>query len=69
MDSASPGDNSSYTLREWLEEVYFDEERNHDLTQDDILEVGKLVQSMLKFEPSKRASAKEMLRNSWFNGE
>ena len=69
MDSASPGEKSGYTLLKWLEEIYFDEERNHDLTQDDILKVGKLVQSMLKFEPSKRTSAKEMLQDSWFKRE
>jgi hypothetical protein len=39
-------------------------ERNDDLTQEDILKVGKLVRSMLQFEPSKRASAREMLQGS-----
>lgn len=69
MDSASPGEKSGYTLQQWLEEMYFDGERNSELTQEDILKVGKLVQSMLQFEHLKRASAKEILRNSWFNGE
>jgi serine/threonine-protein kinase SRPK3 len=66
MDNASPGEKSSYTLQEWLEETYSDEERTHDLTQDDILKVGKLVQSMLKFEPSRKAPATEILQDSWF---
>jgi serine/threonine-protein kinase SRPK3 len=66
MDNASPEENSGYTLLEWLEEIYFDEERTHDLTQDDILKVGKLVQSMLKFEPSRRASATEIIQDSLF---
>jgi len=69
MDSASPGEKSGYTLQEWLEEMYFDGERNDDLTQEDILKVGKLVRSKLQFEPFKRALAKEMLKDSWFKRE
>jgi serine/threonine-protein kinase SRPK3 len=69
MDSASTGEKSGYTLQGWLEEMYFDGERNDELTQEDILKVGKLMRSMLRFEPSKRASAKEMLQDSWFKGE
>lgn len=69
MDSASPGEKSGHTLQGWLEEMYFDGERNNDLTQKDILKVGKLVRSMLQFEPSKRASAKEMLQDFWFEVE
>lgn len=69
MDSASPGEKSGYTLQEWLEEIYFDEEKNQDLTREDILKVGQIVRSMLQFEPSKRASAGEVLRDSWFEGE
>ncbi|KAF2420196.1 kinase-like protein [Tothia fuscella] len=66
MDSASPGEKSGYTLQEWLEEMYFDGERNDDLTREDILKVGKLVRSILQFEPAKRASAEELLQDSWF---
>jgi hypothetical protein len=69
FESASPEEKSGYTLQEWLEEMYFDGGRNDDLTQEDILKVGKLVRSMLQFEPSKRASAEEMLQDSWFKGE
>ena len=69
MDSASPGEKSGYTLQEWLEEMYFDGERNEDLTREDILKVGELVRRMLRFEPSLRASAREILQDSWFKGE
>ncbi|KAI0809592.1 kinase-like protein [Xylaria sp. FL0064] len=69
MDSASPGEKSGYTLQEWLEEVYFDGERNEDLTREDILKVGELVRRMLRFEPSMRASAREILQDPWFRGE
>lgn len=69
MDSESPGEKSGYTLQEWLEEMYFDGERNEDLTREDILKVGELVRRMLRFEPSLRASAREILQDSWFKGE
>ena len=69
MDSASPGEKSDYTLQEWLEEMYFDGERNEDLTRKDILKVGDLVRRMLRFEPSARASAREILQDSWFERE
>lgn len=66
MDSASPGEEASYSLQEWLEEMYFDGERKEDLTRKDIHKVGELVRRMLRFEPSMRASAKEILQDSWF---
>ncbi|KAF2789430.1 hypothetical protein K505DRAFT_253397, partial [Melanomma pulvis-pyrius CBS 109.77] len=69
MDSASPGEKSGSTLQEWLEEMYFDGERNEDLTREDILKVGELVGRMLRFEPSMRASAREILQDPWFSGE
>lgn len=69
MDSASRGEKSGYTLQEWLEEMYFDGERNEDLTRKDILKVGELVRKMLRFEPSMRASAREILQDSWFKRE
>jgi hypothetical protein len=69
MDSASPGEKSGYTLQEWLEEMYFDGERNEDLTREDILKIGELVRKMLRFEPSMRVSAREVLQDPWFKGE
>ena len=69
MDSASPGDHSGYTLQGWLEELYFDGERNEDLTRGVIVKVGELVGSMLRLEPSSRASVKEIVQDPWFNGE
>ncbi|OCL14021.1 hypothetical protein AOQ84DRAFT_394724 [Glonium stellatum] len=68
-NSASPGEKSGNTLQEWLEEIYFDGERNKDLTREDILKVGELVRRMLRFEPSMRASARDILQDPWFKGE
>ncbi|KAF1971302.1 kinase-like protein [Bimuria novae-zelandiae CBS 107.79] len=69
MGSTSPGEMSGYTLQGWLEEMYFDEERNEDLSREDISKVGELVRRMLRFEPSNRASASEILRDPWFKGK
>ncbi|CAI6342237.1 unnamed protein product [Periconia digitata] len=69
IDNKAAGENSNYTLQQWLEEMYFDGERNEDLTRDDIIKVGELVGGMLRFEPSTRTSAREVLQDPWFNGE
>ena len=69
MDGASPGESSGDTLQGWLEETYFDGERKEDLTREDIVKVGELVSRMLRFEPSSRASAAEIVRDAWFQGE
>lgn len=61
--SESPGLN----LQEWLEELYFDERRTPDLTRDDIGSLGKLIARLLCFQPSARASAKQILDDPWFN--
>ncbi|CAH0054480.1 unnamed protein product [Clonostachys solani] len=55
-----------YSLCQWLKEVYFDDHRQPEFTTDDIAEVGKLVSMMLKFEPSHRASAINILASDWF---
>jgi len=69
MDGASPEESSGYTLQGWLEEMYFDGERNEDLTREDMVKVGELVRKMLRFEPSSRASAREILQDPWFKWE
>lgn len=69
MDSRAPGEKSGYTLQEWLEEMYYNGERNEDLTREDILKVGELVRGMLRLEPSTRTSARDILQDPWFKGE
>lgn len=63
-DSLDDGDN--YTLQEWLEEVYFDNNKKAEFTREDIAKVGKLIGRMLKFEPSLRATASDALSDVWF---
>ncbi|KAH6656159.1 kinase-like domain-containing protein [Truncatella angustata] len=59
-------DDHSYTLQEWLEEVYFDNNKQAEFTREDIAKVGKLIGRMLKFEPSFRATASDALSDTWF---
>ena len=66
MDSAWAGDKAENSLQEWLEETYFDGVRKEDLTREDIVKVGALVRRLLRFEPSTRASAQEILQDAWF---
>jgi serine/threonine-protein kinase SRPK3 len=69
MDCTWTGDKTENTLQEWLEETYFDGVRGEDLTREDIVKVGALVRRLLRFEPSTRASAQEILQDSWSEDE
>jgi serine/threonine-protein kinase SRPK3 len=69
MDSTWTGDKKENILQKWLEEVYFDGKRREDFTREDIVKVGALVHRLLRFEPSTRASAQEVLQDPWFYGE
>ncbi|GLB05557.1 hypothetical protein AtubIFM57258_000846 [Aspergillus tubingensis] len=53
-------------LQEWLEEMYFDGERKEDLSKDDIVELGRIIRKLLRFEPGARASVEEILDEPWF---
>lgn len=55
------------SLEEWLQEVYFDRTGPHDLTKVDIVRLGQVIGRLLRFEPSTRASAREVLDDPWFN--
>jgi hypothetical protein len=67
MDSTWTGGKTDNSLQEWLEETYFDDVRKEDLTREEIIKVGALVRRLLRFEPSTRASAQEILRDPWFH--
>lgn len=58
----SPGPS----LKEWLEEMYFDGERKETLSREEIVQQGEIIGRLLRFEPSSRASAREMLNDPWF---
>jgi len=57
------------SLQEWLEEMYFDGERRENMSRVDILHVGALIRSMLRMEPSARASAHAVVQDPWFREE
>ena len=59
-------DEIGVTLQAWLEETYFDEDKKQDLTTQDIKMLGGIVARMLRFEPSARASARDILNDPWF---
>ncbi|KAF7715949.1 Uncharacterized protein PECH_004628 [Penicillium ucsense] len=60
-------ESSGPNLHEWLEEVYFDGRRTPDLTREDITRLGEIIGRLLCFEPSARASARQILDDPWFN--
>ncbi|KAJ6171708.1 hypothetical protein N7470_000775 [Penicillium chermesinum] len=59
-------ESSGPNLQEWLQEVYFDGHRAPDLTREGITRLGEIIGSLLCFEPSARASARQILDDPWF---
>ncbi|KAL8658697.1 MAG: hypothetical protein Q9202_007474 [Teloschistes flavicans] len=58
------GQNSP--LQEWLEEVYFNAQKDQSLSRNDIEAAGNLIRRFIQFEPSERISAREALEDPWF---
>lgn len=56
---------STNALQQWLEEVYFDENKRAELSPEDVRELGKVIRKMLRFEPSSRSTASRLLENAW----
>ena len=59
-------DEQSYTLQGWLEEVYFDDDKQIGFTREEIAGAARLIARLLKFEPSRRATAGDVLSDAWF---
>lgn len=59
--------NTGPSLQEWLEEVYFEDQENPDLTGEDITRLGQIIGKLLRFEPATRAPARQVLDDPWFN--
>ncbi|KAL4748172.1 hypothetical protein BDW72DRAFT_205823 [Aspergillus terricola var. indicus] len=66
MSGEVAAEDSRIRLQEWLEEMYFDGQRKADLTGQGIVRLGHIIQKLLRFEPSARASAREILNDPWF---
>lgn len=69
MDDKSAAEIPGPTLQEWLEDMYFDGERNEDLTKEDIVRLGQIIGKLLRLESSTRVSAREILNDPWFSCE
>ncbi|KAH5624053.1 hypothetical protein HBI51_239530 [Parastagonospora nodorum] len=69
MDTDPPDEEPGICLQDWLEEMYFDGERKEEFSREDIVRVGALIRSMLRLEPSMRAEARDVLKDSWFDEE
>ncbi|KAF7547639.1 hypothetical protein G7Z17_g7576 [Cylindrodendrum hubeiense] len=44
MQKDLPDEDHSYTLQEWLAEVYFNDDKHAEFTREDIISVGKLIE-------------------------
>ena len=58
--------DQSYTLQGWLGEVYFDDDKQAGFTREEIAGAAGLIARLLRFEPSRRATASEALADAWF---
>ncbi|PSR79708.1 hypothetical protein BD289DRAFT_88652 [Coniella lustricola] len=54
------------SVKDWLNEVYFEQDKSSELTANDIAQIGELISRLLKMEPSLRATTTNILDNSWF---
>lgn len=68
MNEGSSDEDTGLNLQKWLEELYFGGPPNPDLTRDDISKLGLIIGKLLCFEPSARASARQILDDPWFQG-
>lgn len=59
--NALPHDEEDMTLQEWLAEIYFRDGKKVEFTREEIVSIAGAITRMLKFEPSDRASAGEIL--------
>lgn len=60
-----PDEDIACQLQEWFEQVYLEGNNEEDLKKADIDRIGALIGSMLRLEPSARASARDVLQDSW----
>ncbi|KAG9255598.1 serine protein kinase [Emericellopsis atlantica] len=58
---------STHTLQQWLEEIYFDQGKSAELSLEDVRKLAELVSKMLYFEPSSRATASALLKDTWLS--
>ncbi|KAI0107101.1 kinase-like domain-containing protein [Nemania sp. FL0031] len=54
------------TFHEMVEKAYFYRDRRPELSKQDLTKIGDLIGRMLRYEPSERPSAKEILSDPWW---
>lgn len=69
MPSESTEEIPGPSFQEWLEEMYFDSDRKETLSREDIVQLGEIIGRLLRFEPSSRASARDILDDPWFDNQ
>ncbi|KAI4727390.1 hypothetical protein E4T49_04884 [Aureobasidium sp. EXF-10728] len=61
-----PGEDTVYTLGEWLDLTYFDGDKRPDFTREEVKQFGKMIRGLMQWEPSVRSSIADVLANEWF---
>ncbi len=54
------------SLSSWLCETYFSSERQAELAEEDIKQLGDLLTKMMCYLPKDRLSAQDILKHEWF---
>ncbi|GAB1733419.1 hypothetical protein NU195Hw_g8980t1 [Hortaea werneckii] len=58
-----PADLETSDLSQWLRETYYDDDKSPFFTESDLEEISDLILSTLKYHPSERPSARELLNH------
>lgn len=66
MQQDAPEQDESFTLKKWLEDVYFNSNKQAEFTPEEVAEIYEVVAAMLRLEPSRRATPSESLARAWF---
>lgn len=60
MDGES---DESLTLEQWLAELYFDDDKEAQMSKAEVQDWAAMLRKLLIFEPAERASAADILRD------
>ena len=61
--TTEPAELDIADIREWLRETYYDEGKEAFFTESDLEDIGDLIVSMLRYRPSERPTAAELLKH------
>jgi serine/threonine protein kinase len=63
---SEPYDELKYNLEQLLQELYFDPDKVANFTQQDLTQLANLIGKLLRYDPSTRSTAAEILSEDWF---